>query len=154
MPLILVAADADWVHDEVRAALVGPGYEVVAVWDGMAVTPTVVRLRPDLCLVDMQIGNMGGFAVAKDLRLEESADRAPHVPILLLLDRSADVFLARRAAVEAWLVKPVDPGTLRRTVRKLLADSESTSESTSADAAATDSGSAGSAADAVAQPIP
>jgi CheY-like chemotaxis protein len=121
MPLILVAADAEWVHDEVRAALVGPGYEVVDVWDGLAVTPTVVRRRPDLCLVDMQIGNMGGIAVAKDLRLEESADRAPHVPILLLLYRSADVFLAKRADVDGWLVKPVDPGTLRRTVRRLLA---------------------------------
>src|SRR5215210_2791685 len=121
MPLILVAADADWVHDDVRASLVGPGYEVLEVRDGMAVSGFVARERPDLAIVDLQIGNMGGFAVARDLRLEQSAGRAPHVPILLLLDRAADVFLARRAHVDAWLVKPFDPGTLRRTVRRLLA---------------------------------
>jgi DNA-binding response OmpR family regulator len=121
MPLILVAADADWVHDEVRASLVGPGYEILAVRDGMAVSGFAARQKPDLAIVDMQIGNMGGFAVARDLRLEQSAGRAARVPVLLLLDRAADVFLARRASVDAWLVKPFDPGTLRRTVRRLLA---------------------------------
>jgi CheY-like chemotaxis protein len=148
MPLILVAADAEWVHDEVRAALVGPGYEVVDVWDGMAVTPTVVRRLPDLCLVDMQIGNMGGIAVAKDLRLEESAGRAPHVPILLLLYRSADVFLARRADVDAWLIKPVDPGTLRRTVRRLLAEAQPTAPASGEAAEAPGAAGAGEAAEA------
>ena len=64
----------------------------------------------------MQIGNMGGLAVAIDLRLEGSAGRIPDVSILLLLDREADRFLAKRVDADAELVKPVDPGTLRRTV--------------------------------------
>jgi len=131
MPLILVAADADWVHDDVRSSLVGPGYEVLEVRDGMAVSGFVARQRPDLAIIDMQIGNMGGFAVARDLRLEESAGRAPHVPVLLLLDRAADVFLARRASVDTWLVKPFDPGTLRRAVRRLLAGEEPVDAATS-----------------------
>ncbi len=69
----------------------------------------------------MQIGNMGGIAVAIDLRLEGSAGRIPDTSILLLLDREADRFLAKRADADAELVKPVDPGTLRRTVDGLLA---------------------------------
>ena len=121
MPLILVAADADWVHDDVRSSLVGPGYEVLAVRDGMAVSGFVARQRPDLAIVDMQIGNMGGLAVAIDLRLEGSAGRIPDTSILLLLDREADRFLAKRVDADAELVKPVDPGTLRRTVTELLA---------------------------------
>ena len=68
----------------------------------------------------MQIGNMGGIAVAIDLRLEGSAGRLPDTSILLLLDREADRFLAKRADADAELVKPVDPGTLRRTVERLL----------------------------------
>jgi DNA-binding response OmpR family regulator len=75
-------------------------------------------------VVDMQIGNMGGMAVSRDLRLEESGGRLEHVPILLLLDREADRFLARQSAADAMLVKPVDAGTLRRTVKRLLAPSE------------------------------
>ena len=121
MPLILVAADADWVHDDIRAALVSPGFEVIDVFDGATVTPTVVARRPDLVIADLQIGNMGGFAVVKDLQLEASAGRAPEVAVLMLLDRQADVFLAGRASVEHYLVKPFDPGTLRRTVKRLLA---------------------------------
>ena len=69
----------------------------------------------------MQIGTMGGVAVALDLRLEVDAGRLEAVPVLLLLDRRADVFLARRSGVEGWLVKPLDPLRVRRAVRAVLA---------------------------------
>ena len=75
---------------------------------------------PDLVILDMQIGNMGGIAVALDLRLEESAGRLDRANILLLLDRAADEFIARRADVDLILVKPVDAGILRRTAKQLL----------------------------------
>jgi DNA-binding response OmpR family regulator len=68
----------------------------------------------------MQIGNMGGIAVALDLRLEAGEDRSPDTQILLLLDREADRFLAKRADVNGVLVKPVDAGRLRRAVKNLL----------------------------------
>ena len=44
----------------------------------------------------------------------------PDTRILLLLDREADKFLAKRAAADAELVKPLDAGTLRRTMKRLL----------------------------------
>jgi CheY-like chemotaxis protein len=117
---ILVAADAEWVRAQVRAALVGRGQRVVEVASGFDVRPAIAADPPDLVVLDLQIGNMGGIAVALDLHLEEGAGRLPHIPILLLLDRAADRFLARRAAVDAELVKPVDAGTLRRTAKRLL----------------------------------
>jgi DNA-binding response OmpR family regulator len=117
---VLVAADALWVREQVRASLVGPGQEVIEVTRGQDVRAAVAEQEPDLVLLDLQIGNMGGIAVAIDLHLEESGGRLPHVPILLLLDREADRFLARRAATEAVLVKPFDPGTLRRTVKRVV----------------------------------
>lgn len=118
---ILVAADARWVRDQVRSAFVAPGQEVVEVTRGQDVRAAMAEHDPDLVLLDLQIGNMGGIAVAIDLRLEESAGRLPHVPILLLLDREADRFLGHRADVDGMLVKPVDAGSLRRTVKSMLA---------------------------------
>jgi hypothetical protein len=39
---------------------------------------------------------------------------------LLLLDREADRFLAKRAAADGELVKPVDAATLRRAAERIL----------------------------------
>ncbi len=124
MPQVVVASDAAWVRDQVKAALVSPGFEVIQVDRGQDVRKVVGEVKPDLVVVDLQIGNMGGMAVSIDLRLEESAGRLPHVPVLLLLDREADKFLARSAQADAILVKPFDPGTLRRVVKQLIAAEE------------------------------
>ncbi|MDQ1512032.1 MAG: hypothetical protein QOG50_3876 [Actinomycetota bacterium] len=121
MTTILVAAEAKWVRDQVRSAFVGPGQEVVEVTRGQDVRAQVAELEPDLVVLDLQIGNMGGVAVAIDLRLEESGGRLPHARILLLLDRRDDAFIARRADVDLTLVKPVDAGVLRRAAAPLLA---------------------------------
>lgn len=121
MTTILVAAEAKWVRDQVRSAFVGPGQEVVEVTRGQDVRDTFAAIEPDLVVLDLQIGNMGGVAVAIDLRLEESGGRLPHARILLLLDRRDDAFIARRADVAVTLVKPVDAGVLRRAAAPLLA---------------------------------
>ena len=121
MAKVVVAADGKWIRDQVRAAFVGPGQEVVEVTRGQDVREAFDRVDPDLVVLDLQIGNMGGVAVAIDLHLEADAGRVPDTAILLLLDREADRFLAKRAAADAELVKPLDAGTLRRTMKRLLA---------------------------------
>ncbi len=121
MGTILVAADGAWLRNQVRSALAAPSQRVVAVHRGQDVRGAVAEHAPDLVILDMQIANMGGIAVAIDLHLEAEAGRIPAVPILLLLDREHDRFLAKRADADAELVKPVDPGTLRRTVKQVLA---------------------------------
>lgn len=120
MPTVLVASDSKSVREDVQTSLVRPGFTVVQAERGQDVAPYVASSPPDLVILDLQIGNMGGVATALDLRLEHSAGRCPAVPILLLLDREADRFLANRAQVDAVLVKPFDPGTLRRRVKTLL----------------------------------
>ena len=49
------------------------------------------------------------------------AGTTPEAPILLLLDRPADVPMARRWGVQGWLVKPLDAFRLRRAARALRA---------------------------------
>ena len=119
---VVVASDEAWVRDEVRAVLSGrPDIDVHEITTGVSVLPAVEEYLPELVIVDLQIGNMGGMAACMHLRLEESADRIDHVPVLMLLDRRPDVFLARRAGAEGWVLKPLDPIRLRKAVDALLA---------------------------------
>ena len=121
MPDVLIAADAPWVREEVRSVLSGlPDVTIREVESGTAVIEAVEEEEPDLVVLDFQIGNMGAIAVTLELRLEESADRLEHVPVLVLVDRRPDVFLARRSDAEGWLVKPLDPIRLRKAVTALL----------------------------------
>ena len=119
---ILVAAEASWIRDQVQTAFLEPGQRVVEVRRGQDVRDAVGEYEPSVVILDMQIGNMGGIAVALDLRLEAGEGRLPHLPILLLLDREADKFLALRADVDGVLVKPIDAGRLRRAVKNLRAE--------------------------------
>ena len=121
MAVVLVASDARWVVEEVTATLSSSEDTVRVVSRGADVLPAVRERTPELAVIDLQIGNMGGMAACLDLRLESGAGRLPHVPVLMLLDRRADVFLARRSQAEGWLVKPLDPLRLRRAITALLA---------------------------------
>jgi two-component system nitrate/nitrite response regulator NarL len=118
---VLLAADADWVINEVVAALGDAETSFSIVRSGFDVTDAVKQRTPDVAVLDLQIGNMGGMAVTMQLRLDESAGALPHVPVLMLLDRRADVNLARRSAADGWLIKPLDPLRLRRAAKAVAA---------------------------------
>jgi DNA-binding response OmpR family regulator len=118
---VLLATDADWIHEEIDAALAGDDIEVLRVRQGVDVLPAVHELAPDLVVLDLQIGNMGGMAACMDLRLDESVERLGHVQVLMLLDRDVDAFLASRADADGWIAKPLDAFRLRRAATALLA---------------------------------
>ena len=118
--LILIATDADYVVNDVTAALGGPDVTFLVCREGRDIAGVVAERPVDLAVLDLQIGSMGGMAATMSLRLDESAGQLPHVKVIMLLDRPADVHLARRSAAEAWVVKPVDALTLKRTARAVL----------------------------------
>ena len=120
MPHILIAADAEWVIDDVRSALETPDTTFVVCRRGQDVATGAKGQTPDLAVLDLQIGTMGGMAVTMAMRLEESGDRLGHVPVILLLDRAPDLHLARRSGAEGWLVKPLDSLRLRRAATTVL----------------------------------
>ena len=120
MTEVLIATDADAVYDEVEAALADDTTRVRRVRSGIEVPPAVAGSTPDLVVLDLQIGNMGGIATCMHLRHEAEDGRLPDVPVLMLLDRGADVMLARRSGADGWLVKPLDAFNLRRTALAVM----------------------------------
>lgn len=117
---VLIASDSAAVVEDVRAALGGKDTTIRVVRAGVDVLPAALDRLPDLVVLDQQIGNMGAMASSLHLRLEESAGRLEHIAVLVLLDRRADVFMARRSGADGWVMKPVDPIRLRRAARRLL----------------------------------
>jgi DNA-binding response OmpR family regulator len=120
--VVLIVSDSDSVLEELRSALEDDETEIRELRTGEEVRPAVEEDPPDLVITDLQVTNIGGMAICLDLHLEESGGRIPHVPVVILLDRRADVFLARRAAAEGWLVKPLDPIRIRRAAKAVLED--------------------------------
>jgi DNA-binding NarL/FixJ family response regulator len=118
---VLLATDADWILDEVDAALGGDDTVVHRVRAGIDVVTACRELEPDLVVLDMQIGNMGGIAACMALRQGQEAGRLSGAAVLMLLDRTPDVFLARRSGADGWLVKPLDAFRLRRATATLIA---------------------------------
>jgi DNA-binding response OmpR family regulator len=119
----LLATDAPWLVDELVAALGGPDTSFTVVSEGREVAKVVAAndgATYDVGIFDLQIGSMGGMAVTMALRLDASSGRVPHVRVVMLLDRVADVHLARRSGAEGWIVKPLDPLRLRRAVRAIV----------------------------------
>ncbi len=122
MANVLIVSDLPALRAELRATLEGPESEIDEVETGRAALDRVREGGVDLVVTDMQVGSMGGMAITLEIRNEESYGAAESVPVLMLLDRRADVFLARRGGADGFLVKPLNPRRVREAVRALLRD--------------------------------
>ena len=121
MTTVLLATDSDHLFNDVDAALASADTDVLRVKAGADVLPVCLAKSPDLVILDLQIGNMGGIATCLGLKQEQASYRSPIFPVALLLDRSADVFLAQQASADGWIIKPIDSLRLRRLANRLLA---------------------------------
>ena len=122
MSKVMLVADASWVTNEVRAGLSLGDWEVEEVNDPRLVTALTKETRPDAVIVDMQVGSMGGMAVIRGIRGE--IDQADRPRTVLLLDRSADEFIARRAGADAFVQKPINADALRAALKPALGVTE------------------------------
>lgn len=119
MPTALVVTDDIWVINEVKAALSVGDWQIEQIEDPRSVTTRVEDSRVEVAIIDMQVGSMGGMAVVRALR--QMVDPMDRPRTVLLLDRSADTFLARRAGADASVRKPVNANELRSAVSGMLA---------------------------------
>ncbi|MEM7143352.1 MAG: hypothetical protein AAF548_20220 [Actinomycetota bacterium] len=117
---ILLATDADWLVDDVEAAL-GGAHLIHRVRAGVDVVPAIEQVDPAVVLLDLQIGNMGGVAACLATKQRVAMGDLEDRPVLLLLDRDVDVFLAREAQADGWLVKPLDAFRTLRAIEAALA---------------------------------
>ena len=117
---VLLATDSDALFASIDAALASDDTKVYRVRRGQDVLPVVEEKNPDLVILDLQIGNMGGVAACLAVRQEEGMDRLAKRPVALLLDKASDTYIAQQSRADGWLVKPLDPLRLRSLATTLL----------------------------------
>ncbi|MEN8234807.1 MAG: response regulator [Actinomycetota bacterium] len=111
MSRVLVVADEPWVRNEVHAALSIGSNELIDHDDPATVAETARDESVDVVVVDLQVASMGGMAMTRAMR-----EQAEPIPVIMLLDREADTFLAGRAGATAWVTKPFTAAALRAAV--------------------------------------
>lgn len=120
MPKVLLATDADWIHHDIDSALAGGDTTVMRVRRGADVVEAVNQVKPDVVLLDMQIGNMGGVATCYTLRNEAGAGRIDDVKVIILADRPDDRWLIQGSGADGWLIKPINRFRLRKAIQTVL----------------------------------
>lgn len=91
--------------DILRAMRYPDALEVEGLADGQAALDSVVRQRPDLILLDLQMPRMSGLTLLKHIREIES--RVPIIVISATEDTNVAAEALRRGAV-AYIPKPFD----------------------------------------------
>jgi DNA-binding NarL/FixJ family response regulator len=112
---ILIVDDHPSFRATVKTLLLADGFEVVGeAEDGHSAIEAIERLRPDLVLLDVQLPDMDGFAVAKELfrRIEI----APKIVLTSSHDESDFGPIVARCGAAAFVPKGELSGAALRAV--------------------------------------
>lgn len=119
MASILAVDDSTSMRQMVTFTLKGAGYEVVEAVDGVDALNKAKSQKFNLVLADVNMPNMDGIELIKQLRALASYK---YIPMLMLTtETGADKKGQGKAAgATGWLVKPFDPTQLLATIKKVL----------------------------------
>lgn len=100
---IVVADDHSLFRDGIVSLLEAAGFTVVGeAGDGRAAVETVLRLRPDVALVDIAMPGYTGLQALREIRAQWPDAK---VVILTVSDEDADLFEATEAGASGYLLK-------------------------------------------------
>lgn len=95
------------------------GYEVFAAKDGIEGIAAAGRIRPSLILLDIQLPEMDGYDVARNLRANPELAEVPIVAVTSYA-MAGDREKALLAGCTGYLEKPINPDTFIQQVREHL----------------------------------
>jgi DNA-binding response OmpR family regulator len=115
---VLVVSDDAQLRREAELAF-PDDFDVVAVRDAREAAAELDAWTPAVVVVDLLAGSAGGYALGR--HMSENRRLAP-VPILMLIDRAQDEWLARQGGATATRTKPIDAAELASGVLDLAGD--------------------------------
>ena len=119
MTNILVVDDSNSIRDMVSFTLKSASYNVVEAKDGVDGLNKARNEIFDLVISDVNMPNMDGVTLCKELRQLPSFK---FVPILMLTTESSTEMKMKGKAAGAtgWLVKPFNPEKLLATIKRVV----------------------------------
>lgn len=113
---ILLVEDDVQLASLVQDYLEKNGYRVTIVADGIEAIQTIIRLQPDLVILDVMLPGINGMDVCREVRGRFSGA----LLMLTALDDDMDHMLGLELGADDYIIKPVQPRLLLARVRTLL----------------------------------
>ncbi len=119
MARILAVDDSNSMRQMVSFTLKAAGHDVVEAVDGVEALGKAKNDTFDLVLSDVNMPNMNGIALIRELRALPSYS---YTPILLLTTESEGEIKqeGKAAGATGWILKPFNPDRLLKLIKKVL----------------------------------
>ena len=116
---LLVVDDEPRLLRALAADLRGEGYEVTTAQSGAEALSLIARQVPDLMISDIRMPGMDGYALARQLRRNQSTSLVPII-FLTAKDATGDRIEGFRSGVDVYLTKPFEPDELLAVIAAIL----------------------------------
>jgi PAS domain S-box-containing protein len=117
---LLIVDDNATTRYAMRRVLERHGYQVLEAGTGSEGLALVAGTAPDALVLDVNLPDMSGFDIARQLRADPSTALLPLIHVSAASIETNDIITGLDAGGDAYLIHPVDPDVLLATLRTLL----------------------------------
>ncbi len=118
---VLIVEDNELNLKLFRDLLDAHGYKTVETKDGAEALALARNIRPDLILMDIQLPEISGLDITRQLKADESVRQIPVVAVTAFAMKD-DEEMILNAGCEAYMSKPISIPTFLKTVQRFLED--------------------------------
>lgn len=119
-PVVLYAEDQPDVNRLLHLTLANRGFRVVGAADGDAAWASVLRERPQVCVLDVRMpGRCDGLEICRRIKADPAL-AGMYVILLTASGQHRDMEQGRQAGADAYIVKPFSPIELRARIHGAL----------------------------------
>ena len=113
---ILIVEDENVIRNELKTLLENSGYEVLALENFHNAKEDILNEKPDLILLDINIPNINGEILLKEIRKESN------VPVIMVTSRAGEVdeVLSISYGADDYITKPYNPTILLLRIQNIF----------------------------------
>ena len=120
MKKILIIEDDESVRSELKTLLGNAGYQVILSEDYQNMLDFIIKTKPDLVLLDINIPYMNGEVLLKNLR------KVSNIPVIMVTSKNTEIdeVLSMSYGADDYITKPYNPTILLLRIGAVLKRSE------------------------------